>query len=382
MDLNKENMRKIKELIVFTIVILIALWKYTLVVDFLGFILNIIFPFLLGGAIAFILNVPMSFLESKIFGNKNIEGRPAQKFARPCSLTLTILGVIGIIALVMFVVIPQLGSTFVGLGKTIQDFTPVAMAWIEELFHNNQEIMTLLEDFNMDWDKILDGFAAFFKNGAGSVLDTTMSAAKSIISSVTTFFIAFVFSCYILLQKEKLRVQVQKIFYAYLPKKIVEKVLDICSLTYRTFASFLAGQCVEALILGMMFLVTMWILRLPYALLVGVLIAFTALIPIFGAFIGCIVGAFLILMVNPVKAITFVAMFLVLQQVEGNLIYPKVVGNSVGLPSIWVLAAVSIGGSLMGVVGMLVFIPLVSVVYILFRGDVYKRLEKKGIELD
>ncbi len=382
MDLNKENMRKIKELIVFTIVILIALWKYTLVVDFLGFILNIIFPFLLGGAIAFILNVPMSFLESKIFGNKNIEGRPAQKFARPCSLTLTILGVIGIIALVMFVVIPQLGSTFVGLGKTIQDFTPVAMAWIEELFHNNQEIMTLLEDFNMDWDKILDGFAAFFKNGAGSVLDTTMSAAKSIISSVTTFFIAFVFSCYILLQKEKLRVQVQKIFYAYLPKKIVEKVLDICSLTYRTFASFLAGQCVEALILGMMFLVTMWILRLPYALLVGVLIAFTALIPIFGAFIGCIVGAFLILMVNPVKAITFVAMFLVLQQVEGNLIYPKVVGNSVGLPSIWVLAAVSIGGSLMGVVGMLVFIPLVSVVYILFRGDVYKRLEKKGIELE
>ena len=382
MDLNRENMRKIKELIVFTIVILIALWKYTLVVDFLGFILNIIFPFLLGGAIAFILNVPMSFLESKIFGNKNIEGRPAQKFARPCSLTLTILGVIGIIALVMFVVIPQLGSTFVGLGKTIQDFTPVAMAWIEELFHNNQEIMTLLEDFNMDWDKILDGFAAFFKNGAGSVLDTTMSAAKSIISSVTTFFIAFVFSCYILLQKEKLRVQVQKIFYAYLPKKIVEKVLDICSLTYRTFASFLAGQCVEALILGMMFLVTMWILRLPYALLVGVLIAFTALIPIFGAFIGWILGAFLILMVNPVKAITFVAMFLVLQQVEGNLIYPKVVGNSVGLPSIWVLAAVSIGGSLMGVVGMLVFIPLVSVVYILFRGDVYKRLEKKGIELE
>lgn len=234
----------------------------------------------------------------------------------------------------------------------------------------------------MDWDKILDGVAAFFKNGAGSVLDTTMSAAKSIISSVTTFFIAFVFSCYILLQKEKLRVQVQKIFYAYLPGKIVEKILDICSLTYRTFSSFLAGQCVEALILGMMFLVAMWILRLPYALLVGVLIAFTALIPIFGAFIGCVVGAFLILMVDPVKALTFVAMFLVLQQVEGNLIYPKVVGNSVGLPSIWVLAAVSIGGSLMGVVGMLVFIPLVSVVYILFRGDVYKRLEKKGIALE
>ena len=214
MDLNKENMRKIRELIVFTIVILIGLWKYTLIVDFLGFILNIIFPFLLGGAIAFILNVPMSFLESKIFGNDGKDGKPGFKYARPCSLTLTILCVIGVIVLVMFVVIPQLGSTFMGLGKTIQDFTPVAMAWVEEIFHNNQEIMALLEDLNMDWDKILDGVAAFFKNGAGSVLDTTMSAAKSIISSVTTFFIAFVFSCYILLQKEKLRVQVQKIFYA------------------------------------------------------------------------------------------------------------------------------------------------------------------------
>lgn len=386
MNLNKENMRKIRELIVFTLVILIALWKYNLVIDFLGFILNIIFPFLLGGAIAFILNVPMSFLEGKIFGNEKAEEKPIRKsirkFARPCSLTLTILCVVGVIALVMFVVIPQLGSTFVGLGKTIQDFTPTVVAWMEDMFHNNKEVMSLIESLNMDWDKILNSVADFFKSGAGSVLDTTMSAAKSIISSVTTFFIAFVFSCYILLQKEKLRVQVQKIFYAYLPENIVEKVLDICSLTYRTFSSFLTGQCVEALILGMMFFVTMGILRLPYALLVGVLISFTALIPIFGAFIGCIVGAFLILMVNPVQAFTFVVMFLVLQQVEGNLIYPRVVGNSVGLPSIWVLAAVSIGGSLMGVVGMLVFIPLVSVVYILFRGDVYKRLEKKGIEFE
>lgn len=382
MDLNKENMRKIRELIVFTIVILMALWKYTLVVDVLGFVLNIIFPFLLGGAIAFILNVPMSFLERQIFRNGDAGEKPMQRIARPCSLTLTILCVIGIIALVMFVVIPQLGSTFVSLGKSIQDFMPSAILWMEELFHNNEEIMELLGDLNMDWDKILDSVVSFFKSGAGNVLNSTMSAAKSIINSVTTFFIAFVFACYILLQKEKLNVQMKKILYAYLPKRIVEKMLDVCSLTYRTFSSFLTGQCVEALILGFMFFVVMGIFRLPYALLVGILIAFTALIPIFGAFIGCIVGAFLILMVNPVQAFTFVVMFLVLQQIEGNLIYPKVVGNSVGLPSIWVLAAVSIGGSLMGVVGMLVFIPLVSVIYILFRGDVYKRLDEKGIKGD
>ena len=153
--------------------------------------------------------------------------------------------------------------------------------------------------------------------------------------------------------------------------------MEVCSLTSKTFSSFLAGQCVEALILGTMFFVVMSIINMPYALLVGVLIAFTALIPIFGAFIGCFVGAFLILMVDPLQALIFVIMFLVLQQIEGNFIYPKVVGSSVGLPSIWVLAAVTIGGSLMGVVGMLIFIPIVSVIYTLFRSSVYKRLRKK-----
>ena len=148
-------------------------------------------------------------------------------------------------------------------------------------------------------------------------------------------------------------------------------------MTAKSFSSFFAGQCVEAVILGTMFFIAMSILNMPYALLVGVLIAFTALIPIFGAFIGCVIGAFLILMVDPVQALTFVIMFLILQQIEGNLIYPKVVGSSVGLPSIWVLAAVTIGGSLMGVVGMLIFIPIVSVIYSLFRASVYKRLKKK-----
>ena len=201
-------------------------------------------------------------------------------------------------------------------------------------------------------------------------------------SGVTTFVIAFVFACYILLQKERLNIQIRKIMYAYMKKDLVKKVLDVCSLTYKTFSSFLTGQCVEAVILGTMFVIAMSVFRLPYALLVGVLIAFTALIPIFGAFIGCFVGAFLILMVAPMKALMFVIMFLVLQQIEGNLIYPKVVGSSVGLPSIWVLAAVSIGGSLMGVVGMLVFIPVVSVLYTLLRNNVYGRLANKGFSVD
>lgn len=383
MEFNKENLRKIRGLILFTLVVLIALWKYTVVLEALGFLLGIMFPFLLGAAIAFILNVPMHFLEEKLFYNKNTNDRhPVKKLARPLSLVLTIIIVLGVVSLVIFVVVPKLGGTFMSLGKNIQDFVPKVQSWVEEMFNNNKEIVAMVNDIKIDWDKVLNGMVSFFKNGAGSVLGSTFTVAKSIVSGLATFFIAFVFACYILLQKEKLNIQIRKIMYAYLKEEYVEKALDVCSLTYKTFSSFLTGQCVEAVILGAMFVVTMTVFRLPYAMLVGILIAFTALIPIFGAFIGCVVGAFLILMVAPMKALVFVVLFLVLQQIEGNLIYPRVVGSSVGLPSIWVLAAVSIGGSLMGIVGMLVFIPIVSVVYTLFRNNVYGQLKKKGIQVD
>ena len=382
MKLDKETIKKLRGLIVFTIVILILLWKYEAVLEWIGYLFGIVFPFFLGGAIAFILNVPMSFLEEKIFRNKRWkENKHVKRMARPVSMVLTILLVFGIIVLVMFVVVPELGKTFLSLGTSISEFVPRAQKWLEELFVDNKEVLAWLEELNMDWDKIINSIVGFFRSSAGNVVNSTVSAATGIINGVATFVIAFVFACYILLQKEKLSIQIRKVMFAYLPQSRVEWMLDICSLTYRTFSSFLTGQCLEALILGVMFFVVMTIIQMPYALLVGVLIAFTALIPIFGAFIGCFIGTFLILMVDPLQALIFVIMFLVLQQIEGNLIYPKVVGSSVGLPSIWVLAAVSIGGSLLGVVGMLIFIPLVSVVYSLLRRDGYKRLDKKQIKI-
>ena len=214
----------------------------------------------------------------------------------------------------------------------------------------------------------------------GVILQLTRTIVGSLVSGVATFFIAFSFACYILFQKEKLHIQIRKVIFAFLPKEKAEAFFQVCSLTYRTFANFLTGQCLEAIILGCMFCVTLSILRMPYALLIGVLIAFTALVPIFGAFIGCAVGSFLIFMVSPKQAILFIIVFLVLQQIEGNLIYPHVVGESVGLPSIWVLAAVTIGGNLMGIVGMLVFIPLLSVFYTIFREYVYLHLKKQHIK--
>ena len=376
----KISVKKIRELIVFTAFLVIALWKFDVVLDVLKEIWRILFPFVLGGVIAFVINVPMSFLEKKIFTKVKKENKAIGKLARPISLLLTIVLVAGVIVLVMFWVIPQLTRTMGTLVMSISDFIPQMQSWIREFSHNNQEIMKLVDQIQFQPDQAIKWGISFLGNGAGNMMNTTVSAVGSIVSGVATFFIAFSFSCYVLFQKEKLHLQIRKVFFAFLPKEKAKALLQVCSLTYRTFANFLTGQCLEAIILGCMFCVTLSILRMPYALLIGVLIAFTALVPIFGAFIGCAVGSFLIFMVSPKQAILFIIVFLVLQQMEGNLIYPHVVGESVGLPSIWVLAAVTIGGNLMGIVGMLVFIPLLSVLYTIFREFVYLRLKERHIK--
>lgn len=364
----------------FTALLVVALWKFDVVLDVLKTIGQIIFPFILGGAIVFVINVPMSFLEKKIFENVKKENKAVKKLARPVSLLLTIVLVVGVIALVMIGVIPQLTKTMGSLMINITDFIPQIKIWIRDFFHDNREIMKLVDQVQFKPDQAIRWGISLLGNGAGNMMNTTMSAVGSVVSGLATFFIAFSFACYVLFQKEKLHVQIRKVLFAFLPKQKADAFLKVCSLTYRTFANFLTGQCLEAVILGCMFVVTLSILRMPYALLIGVLIAFTALIPIFGAFIGCAVGSFLIFMVSPKQAIIFIIVFLVLQQIEGNLIYPHVVGESVGLPSIWVLAAVTIGGNLMGIVGMLVFIPLLSVVYTIFRKVVYQRLKKRHIK--
>ena len=380
MDLSNLSIKKIRELIVFTALLVVALWKFDVVLDVLKTIGQIIFPFILGGAIVFVINVPMSFLEKKIFENVKKENKAVRKLARPVSLLLTIVLVVGVIALVMIGVIPQLTKTMGSLMINITDFIPQIKIWIRDFFHDNREIMKLVDQVQFNPDQAIRWGISLLGNGAGNMMNTTVSAVGSVVSGLATFFIAFSFACYVLFQKEKLHVQVRKVLFAFLPKQKADAFLKVCSLTYRTFANFLTGQCLEAVILGCMFVVTLSILRMPYALLIGVLIAFTALIPIFGAFIGCAVGSFLIFMVSPKQAIIFIIVFLVLQQIEGNLIYPHVVGESVGLPSIWVLAAVTIGGNLMGIVGMLVFIPLLSVVYTIFRKVVYQRLKKRHIK--
>ncbi|AWY99184.1 AI-2E family transporter [Blautia argi] len=374
MEFNKKNMKNMMFLIVFAVLFYVGVQRIENLAAGFVFVGRIVFPFILGGAMAFILNLPMSFLEKRLFGKVK-----KRKLVRLASLVLSILFVLVVVQIVLLVVIPEVGTTVASISNNIEALLPELQKWAVSTFPDSEEISLWIQSLEFNWDKIIQTAIDFLKNGAGNVLNSTFTVAKTVINSLMNFCVAFVFACYILLQKEKLSVQVKKVLYAFVPVKFVKKTLKVASLSYKTFANFVTGQCLEAVILGTMFFIAMSLLKFPYALLVGVVIAFTALIPIFGAFIGCVLGTFLIFVSNPMQAIGFVILFLMLQQIEGNLIYPHVVGGSVGLPSIWVLVAVTVGGSLMGVVGMLIFIPLSSVVYALFREMVYKRLKERGI---
>ena len=317
MELNKENLKKLRGLIVFTIAIFVILYNYKILLAGIKLIGKVALPFAIGGAIAFILNVPMNFIERKVFGEAKARKKKwAISFARPVSFLLALCFVIGIIAVVVFVVVPELGRTIMNLGKTLQEVIPKIQVWAIGLFEDNPELVAYISGLEFEWDTILGNVVNFLKNGAGSVLGGTMEAAKSIISGVSTFFIAFVFACYVLFQKERLSVQVRKLMYAFVPEDWTDILIALGSVTHKTFSSFLTGQCVEAVILGCMFFITLSIFNFPYAMLISVLIAFTALIPVFGAFIGCGVGTVLILLVNPMKGLLFVVVFLVLQQRE------------------------------------------------------------------
>ena len=382
MQLDKENIKKIRWLIAFAILLYLGVQNLHIVISTARVLLGFLFPFIIGFGIAFILNIPMKFIEHHLFGKAlKQEKKTAQKLARPVSLVLSICFVICIIVIVMLVVVPELGATFVNIAKKIEENIPVFQKWIDNVFGNNPEVVKWAQSLDIEPGKIIDSVLGVLKNGVNNIVSSTVSITMGLLTTAMNVSIGFVFACYVLLQKEKLLQQIKKAMYAMFPEKLVRYLAHVWNLANRIFSSFITGQCIEAVILGSMFFVSMTILHFPYAMLVGVLISFTALIPLFGGIIGCWVAFFLILMISPVKAVLFLGLFLILQQIEGNLIYPHVVGGSVGLPSIWVLVAVTLGGSLMGIAGMLIFIPTVSVIYTLFREWVYARLEKKQLVL-
>ena len=377
MEWKKENLRGLLLVVCGGIAFYSLLQNLPAVAMAVGWVLGILGPFLLGGAMAFILNVPMRAIERRLFPvrpGKQVKGR------RPMALLITLLAVIGVLVLASSVIGPGIAEAVRSLAAQVPAAAERLWAQISRLEQYLPMLESLLADWNMeDWKNITQKAAQLLQSWGGGILSSGSMVIGGVVSGVSTFVIALIFSFYILLQKEKLGRQGRQVLYALLPERRADRTLEILRLSSRTFSSFLSGQCLEACILGTLFVVSMTIFRMPYALLVGVLISLTALIPIVGAFIGCGVGALLIAIADPWKALGFIVLFLVLQQVEGNLIYPHVVGSSVGLPSIWVLAAVTLGGSLMGILGMLVFIPLCSVLYALFRDYVKTRLSQRHV---
>ena len=383
MELKKENLKNCMYLILFAVLLYVGLQNLNVVLDFLMRVLGLFLPFIVGAGIAFVLNVPMKFIEKNVFGRgKWKDTKFVKKIARPVSMILAILVAALAIYIVGQVVIPELATTAMGLGRNIERGIENLTVWINENFKQDSVIAEWAESLEIQPQKTLDAVIGALQNGVNNILTSTVSVTMGIVNTAMNLGIGFVFACYILLQKERLTVQTKKAFYAIFPEKTVKYILHVCSLANSIFSGFVTGQCIEAVILGTMFFVAMTLFGFPYAMLVGVLIAFTALIPVFGAFIGCAISFLLILLVSPMQALLFLILFFVLQQIEGNLIYPHVVGGSVGLPSVWVLMAVTIGGSLLGVIGMLIFIPLVSVFYALFREWTYKRLKKKNIKVE
>lgn len=371
----KDKTRKdIIIIISYIALVIFALVNFSKIFAFLGKVISIFSPFLLGIILAFVLNVLNNFIEKKIFG-KIKPSKVWNKVKRPLCITLSLILVFLTIFFVMNLLIPQLKNS--------------ASLFTDTLPAYKEDIIGILNKFDVDESTVnkvgeyLDNFGKvitdYIKGNSKDVITVTTEVATSVINIISKGIITLVFAIYMIAQKETLSRQINKVMKAYLKPKTINKINTVGTLANKTFSNFVTGQCLEALIFGSLVFVGMLIFRFPYASTIGVLLGFTALIPIFGAFIGTAIGFILIMMVSPVKAILFVVFIIVLQQIEGNLIYPRVVGKSIGLPGMWVLLSVTVGGSIGGILGMLIATPLCSLLYALFTKMVNDRLKSNKI---
>lgn len=360
------------------------LQNYLLVLSIGGWVFGLLQPLFIGFCIAFVLNVPMRFLEGHLFTRTK---KPIlQALRRPLCILISIVFIVTVLSVIFLLVIPELLNAFGVLAKSIPLFLDAVLKGLQNWSAENADAIPSLQQWlanlKIDWAGIGRSLITFATTGAGNLLGSTVQVATSIAGSLTNLMFSFFLALYMLLGKEKLIRQIRAVLRAVFPLAAVRRIEAVLSLSARIFASFITGQCTEACILGTLCWLGMTLLRLPYAPMIGALIGFTALIPIVGAFIGTIVGAFMIAMVNPMSAVWFVVFLLTLQQFEGNLIYPRVVGSSVGLPGIWVLSAVTIGGAISGIVGMLFSVPVASILYALVRTGTKRRLKEKQISYD
>ena len=355
------------------IAIVFGLKNFAMIKETLSWLIGLVMPLIIGFAIAMIINVPMGFFEKLIFPSKS---KVKPKLQRIVSFFISIILILGILAGVVWLVIPELVNAVTVIVDGALEYTYMISKMTEEEIAQLPFGNLLL---NIDWDTTMSNVQTWIKEQGGVIVDTAVGTVSSVVSGVYDTFIAFVFAIYIIFNKETLKRQVSKMIRVWIPEKVAENTIHATTILGKNFKSFVSGQSLEAVILGVMCMVGMLILKIPYAPMVGALVGVTAIIPVVGGFIGAGVGAFMIMTEDPVKAVVFLIFILVLQQIEGNVIYPKVMGNSVSLPSMWILAAVTIGGGIAGAIGMLLSVPIASTVYTLVSEATQKRESKNEI---
>lgn len=342
------------------------------VVTYLEKFLAVAMPLLVGMAFAYLLNLPMRAIERFIGRGRPGRSRPG-RWLRPVSLALTLLMTLLILAAILALVVPQVIASIADLSSRLPSLLADTQAWVNQTTADNPWLNDLANTLHLSSGDLVDWALTLLQGQGGSWLNSTVNWLASAFGWVVSLILSLIFATYLLLAKEKLQRQSLRLLDALVSTKASSRIRSVLALTHQIFSAFFAGQFLEAIILGTIFLLILSIFQFPYALLIAVLIAVMALIPMVGAYVAFFIGAFLILLINPWQALAFCILFLVIQQLENNLIYPRVVGSSIGLPAMWVLSAVVIGGGLLGVLGMILFIPLTSVAYSLIRDWVKQR---------
>ena len=377
MVLDKKTMRNLFLGIASCIVLYWVLDDLDRVQGFLGVLAGMLSPFALGAGLAFILNVPMRAIENM----ENVEKPSARRLI---AIVLTFIAFVMVLTVVFLLLIPRIGATLESLVPQMLTFVDRMEVSINAFLMENPELMQWIYDNtgleSIDWGSILQKALQVVGDSLTTIFSGALSAIGSLTGAAVDLVVAVVFALYCLSRKEVLARQGRQLLYAFLPEHWADTVIRVLRLTNSTFSNFLSGQCLEVCILGTLFAVSMWIFRMPYIPLISVLVAVTAFIPVVGAFVGCILGAFFILVEDPILAIGFVVMFLILQQIENNMIYPRVVGHSIGLPGMWVLFAVMIGGEIFGVAGMFLMIPMTSVIYTILGEITHHRISEREID--
>lgn len=379
MSFDRNTMKHLLFLITFTVLLLLGIQHFNTVMEYIHFFIRLFLPFIVGTCMAFILNLPMRFLERSIF--PKIPSKLLHKFHRPIALSLSLLFIVSIVGTVGLLILPEFIDRLSLLVNTFGTFIEKFGQIISSSSKEHSFISAWLGELDLNWSEIGKAGTDYIQSFLHTLFSSTFSIVSTIMNGMMNFMISFMFAMYILSRKEQLSSQAQQLLFAYVKKEWAIKVYHLFTLINKTFSNFITGQCLESLIQFFVFYLLLTVLKFDYALLISIFIAFMSFIPIIGSYISSYTSAFLLFMVSPWKAFLFLLLFMVVQQLDSTFIYPKIVGNSVGLPPMWVIVAVTVGGRLLGIVGMVTFIPLCSILYTLLKKDAKQRLKEKEIDI-